>query len=151
MPLEPYKEVLLPNLTRAEYQVTSPETRRYNCIAWAAGDTTQWWAPGPEYYWPAGIPRAHTLTSFRALFEGMGYRQCAAAELESSFEKVAIFADDDGFPTHVARQLPNGNWSSKLGAWQDIEHQFLNALAGSASIYGNVALLLRRPRPETAN
>lgn len=150
MPLEPYKEALLPNLNRAEYQVTSPETRRYNCIAWAAGDTTQWWAPGPEYYWPAGIPREHTLTSFHALFAGMGYRQCADAELESGFEKVAIFADADGFPTHAARQLPNGNWSSKLGAWQDIEHQFLNALAGSASIYGNVALLLRRPRPETA-
>lgn len=32
MLLEPYKEALLPNLNRAEYQVTSPETRRYNCI-----------------------------------------------------------------------------------------------------------------------
>ena len=152
MPLEYYKEILLPNLNLAEYQVTSPESDRYNCIAWAAGNSDNWWWPDPDpdsdSYWPAIAPRAETIAGFQAMFQQLGYRECATDELEPGFEKVAIFAKDD-FPTHAARQLPNGNWTSKLGAWQDIEHQSLNALAGNASIYGNVALLLRRPRNAT--
>ena len=145
MTLERYKEALLPNLNRGEYRVTSPESTRYNCIAWAAGDDTDWWWPDPDTdsYWPAAAPFEETLASFRAVFESLGYRECATAELEPGFEKVAIFAKD-GRPMHAARQLPNGNWTSKLGEWQDIEHQSLNAVGSDASIYGNVALLLRR-------
>ncbi len=148
MPLEPYKEVRFPNLNRDEYRVTSPASDRYNCIAWAAGDADNWWWPDPDpdsdSYWPATAPREETLASFRTVFESLGYRECATAEPEPGFEKVAIYAKDD-LPTHAARQLPNGSWTSKLGEWQDIEHQSLNALTGMASIYGEVALLLRRP------
>ncbi len=148
MTLERCKESAFPNLNRGEYWVTSPASDRYNCIAWAAGDDTDWWWPDPDpdsnSYWPETVPLEETLASFREAFESLGYRECATAELEPVIEKVAIFTKD-GLPTHAARQLPNGNWTSKLGKWQDIEHQFLNALAGSASLYGNVALLLRRP------
>ena len=145
MTLERYKEALLPGLNRGEYWVTSPASDRYNCIAWAAGDDTDWWWPSPQHYWPEGLPRVERLESFREAFEALGYRECATAELEPGFEKVAIFTKD-GFPTHAARQLPNGHWTSKLGEWQDIEHQHLNAVGSNASIYGNVALLLRRRR-----
>ena len=146
MTLERYKEAMFPNLNPGEYRVTSEASPVYNCIAWAAGDDTDWWWPDPDSgnYWPAAAPFEETLASFRAVFEALGYRECATAEREPGFEKVALFVDDDGLPTHAARQLPNGNWTSKLGKWQDIEHQYLNALAGSASLYGNVALLLRR-------
>ena len=148
MPLERYKEAVFPNLNRDEYRVTSAAAPDYNCIAWAAGDDTDWWWPDPDpdsnNYWPDTAPFEETLSSFRVLFGSLGYRECATAELEPGFEKVALFADADGWPTHAARQLPNGNWSSKLGRWQDIEHQSLYALAGSASPYGNVVLLLRR-------
>lgn len=147
MPLEYYKELLLPNLERDEYRVTSPESDRYNCIAWAAGDDTDWWWPSPQHYWPEGVSIEETIASFQAMFEQLGYQECATDELETGFEKVAIFAKDD-LPTHAARQLPNGNWTSKLGVWQDIEHQSLNALAGNASIYGEVALILRRSRTD---
>ena len=149
MTLERYKEALLPGLNRGEYWVTSPASDRYNCIAWAAGDDTDWWWPDPDpdstSYWPETVPLEETLESFRAAFESLGYRECATADLEPGFEKVALFAKD-GLPTHAARQLPNGNWTSKLGLWQDIEHQHLNAVGSNASIYGNVALLLRRRR-----
>ena len=147
MTLERYKETMLPGLNRGEYWVTSPESTRYNCIAWAAGDDTDWWWPDPDTdsYWPAAAPFEETLASFRAVFESLGYRECATADLEPGFEKVAIFTKD-GLPKHAARQLPNGHWTSKLGEWQDIEHQHLNAVGSNASIYGNVALLLRRRR-----
>ena len=144
MPLESYKAALLPYLNRDEYRITSPESDRYNCIAWAAGDTTRrWWPAVPDYYWPLEAPPGETLESFPALFAALGYQECPTADLEPGYEKVALFAKD-GWPTHAARQLPNGHWSSKRGRWEDIEHQTLQALAGP--LYGGVARLLRRPR-----
>ena len=38
-------EDLFPKLRGKAYQVTSPRNEAYNCIAWAAGDTTDWWWP----------------------------------------------------------------------------------------------------------
>ena len=147
MPLQPFKEYLFPNLNQAEYLVTSEETPSYNCIAWAAGDDSQCWDPtsGRRNYWPDSVPREATLNSFKAVFETLGYRECETADRELDFEKIAIFVDNYGSPSHVARQLSNGNWTSKLGTWEDIEHQYLEALAGTASMYGVVTLVMRRP------
>jgi len=55
--------------------------------------------------------------------------------------RVALYAAADGVPTHAARQLSGGRWSSKLGRGQDIEHD-LRALEGAD--YGKVVQLLRR-------
>jgi hypothetical protein len=65
----------------------------------------------------------------------------------ASFERVAVFVDGGGAPTHVARLLPSGRWSSKLGEWIDIEHD-LSALEGPA--YGRVASVMRRAWPPRA-
>ena len=138
-------EGLFPGLNRGEYRITSPASPVYNCIAWAAGDDTAWWWPSPQHYWPEGTPGEETIASFQALFEQLDYRECATAEPEPGFEKVALFVNADDLPTHAARQLPNGFWTSKLGHWPDIEHQSLNNLAGNPPMYGGVALLLRRP------
>jgi hypothetical protein len=145
MPLEPWKEVNFPHLSRADYRVASDETREYNCIAWAAGDSSRWWEPSPFYYWPPEATQDYTLESYRAVFELMGYEQCATDELDPGFEKVAIYIGEDGFPAHAARQLENGNWTSKLGGWQDIEHTRLSCLEGTDLAYGTAAVILRRP------
>jgi hypothetical protein len=43
-------EKLFPALLGSGYQVTSPRDEAYNCIAWAAGDTTDcWWPADPEH------------------------------------------------------------------------------------------------------
>lgn len=75
---------------------------------------------------------------------------CADGEHEPNVEKVAIYIDQFGIPTHVALQLPDGRWTSKLGDWDDITHQ-LEALTGNPLPdkgwpYGTVAQFLRRPR-----
>ncbi len=44
----------------------------------------------------------------------------------------------------MARQVESGLWTSKLGSLEDIEHS-LEALEGS--VYGAVAVLLKRPQP----
>jgi hypothetical protein len=35
-------ERIFPALRGTAYQVTSPPDKKYNCIAWAAGDTVDW-------------------------------------------------------------------------------------------------------------
>lgn len=115
----------------------------YNCVAWAADDTTRCWWPDARHYWPPGLPKEDTLDAMERGFELLGYTRCAEANFEPGFEKVAFFADADGRPKHAARQLPNGMWTSKLGGWEDIEHE-LHGLSGVH--YGRVARLMKRPR-----
>lgn len=131
-----------PGLKTSPYHITSPATRDYNCIAWAAGDTTRWWWPDPGAdYWPLGAPAELAIDAFVRAFETLGYVPASDAELEPGYEKIALFARAD-VPTHAARQLRNGRWTSKLGRLEDIEHD-LHALAGD--LYGDVALVLKRP------
>ncbi len=82
-------------------------------------------------------------------FELVGFEQCESPDHEPGFEKVAIYADDDGAPTHAARQLEDGRWASKLGDWEDIEHESPENLESGThmrSKYGEVALVMRRNR-----
>lgn len=55
-------------------------------------------------------------------------------------------ARPDGSPTHAARQLPDGTWTSKLGKDVDISHDSLDGLSGDR--YGTPALILRRREGE---
>ena len=132
-----------PRLTADNHRVTSPASREYNCIAWAAGDAGAWWWPDPEGvgFWPEGAPRQETVAAFVLAYYTLGYEPAADATLESGFEKVALYARGD-LPTHAARQLPNGRWSSKLGPQEDIEHDF-DALDGP--VYGRIIAVLKRP------
>ena len=148
MTLEPAKEIRFPQLSGETYRITSSATDIYNCIAWAAGDSNRSWWPAPDYFWPDSAPLEETLSGFRAVFEGMGYLECESDTFEEGFEKVAIFAGDDQVPTHAARQLQTGKWTSKLGDWEDIEHDTLSALENAPlmdSLYGAVAFIMRRP------
>lgn len=137
-------EASFPSLRSSRYQITSPSTPEYNCIAWAAGEDDVWWWPdiNYQYFWPAGIPREETLAAFIAAFNSLGYSTCSHGELEDRYSKVAIYVDQNGKPTHAARQLPDGKWTSKLGSIEDISHE-IHCLTGS--IYGNVAVFMRKP------
>jgi hypothetical protein len=142
-------EHYFPDIADWGYDVTSPITHDYNCIAWAAGDDTRWRWPsldeGPAY-WPAEAPRAVTTEAFAAAYRTLGYVACDDEEHELGFEKIAIFAQPSGEPTHAARQLDATGWTSKVGVLQDIRHP-LRALEGSD--YGQVALFMKRPVPST--
>jgi len=138
-------ELIFPLLRASGYRITGPATKRYNCIAWAAGDQDSWWqAVLADAYWPDGIPADGTVPSLVTLFRSFGYQVCDSWELEQDFEKVAIYAKGAEH-THAARQLPDGDWTSKLGQSVQIEHATLDALTGEA--YGVVAEVLKRPRP----
>jgi hypothetical protein len=136
-------EAIFPGLHDSTYQITSPSTGDYNCIAWAAGDVGRWWWPdlAGKRYWPAGVPRDETVAAFQDAFHTLGFVVCAGDGLEPGVEKIALFADDEG-PQHAARQLPNGRWTSKLGELEDIEHT-LRELEGVD--YGKVVAVMQRP------
>jgi hypothetical protein len=139
---------IFPRLESDPYEVTSPEDIKYNCVAWAAGPAEvrrKWWpAPSPFYYWPVE-PREETIGGFIKAFGQLGYVVCATGELESGYEKLAIYGDETGAPTHMARQLPTGHWTSKLGELEDIEHLTLEQLSGSD--YGQAVQFLKRKLP----
>ena len=138
-----------PNLTDADHSITSPADRRYNCIAWATDDTDAWWWPDRLSIgkWPAGVPRAETIDAFLRAYGTLGYSRCANGAHEPGIEKVAIYGVREAggvSPTHAARQLQDGAWTSKLGEFEDIQHSTPEALEGG--IYGQVVAYLQRPR-----
>lgn len=137
-------EEIFPNLLKSNYSITSPDTPNYNCIAWSADDNESWWWPDAQEtcYWPPEVERKETLDTFIKIYEILGYEICKDGGLEKEFDKIAIYIDVKGKPTHVARQLTSGDWTSKLGALEDIAHFTLDDLAGST--YGSVAIFMKR-------
>lgn len=154
MRLSLWRERAFPNLASTEYGVTSPETPTYNCIAWTAKRTDTWWWPdaGGDYFWPTGVPREESVEAFIQAFKLAGYEPCDSRDAEPGFERIALYLDAAGVPTHAARQLASGAWTSKLGSWEDIEHRTLEALTGRDPAYGIATVILRRPRsPDRGN
>ncbi len=140
-----YLEDSFPGLRSTEYRITSPSDPTYNCIAWAAGDESRWWEPDAfrQYYWPEGTPREYTLRAYAGAYAQLGFEVCNSGDANPLDLKVALFARPHDEPTHAARQLSSGRWTSKLGKDVDMEHD-LTALKGEQ--YGRVAILMKRGR-----
>ena len=134
-----------PMLQSTTYKITSPDTKDYNCIAWAAGDTEAWWWPDSLYlyFWPSGILRKETIDAFVKAFESLDYNICQDDNYETGYEKVAIYAKSDGSPTHAARQIDSEKWTSKIGGLEDIEHA-IHSLSGA--LYGEPIVYMKRPK-----
>lgn len=129
-----------------EFTISSSPDPRYNCIAWALGETGRWWHPSAGSYWPPGVPRLNTFAAWRAMLRQQGFEPTDSEAPEPGVERLALFAKA-GRPTHLARQLASGRWTSKLGPDEDIEHS-LHGLAGV--LYGEVTVLFRRPDSRSA-
>ena len=143
----------LPNITDQNCTITSPATRRYNCIAWAAKDTLRWWWPDlmSVGYWPPNVERSVTTETFLRAYGTLGFSLCFDGGLEIGIEKIALYGKGPSgaeVPTHAALQLESGQWSSKLGPFEDISHTAPEAVSGP--IYGTVIFYLARRRPGAA-
>jgi len=140
---KPIYEHTFPLLKENVYEIISERTNDYNCIAWAAGETeNRWWPNNPDFHWPDHAPNEETLDAFITCFQNLGYKICDTDKLESGFEKVALYIDENSKPTHASRQLPSGKWSSKLGPQHDIQHTY-NGL--DSVKYGTPVKILKRP------
>ena len=148
-------ELRYQSLRNSSYSVTSPKTPNYNCIALAAGEEHRPWWPIPydtaPYYWPLGEQEDESLEVFIECFRSLGYEICDDDNLDQGFEKVAIYVDEDGMPSHMARQLECGILKSKCGDLQDITHQTLSALEGDQDYgYGKVVCIMKRQRSDAS-
>ncbi len=140
-PFHEFARDALPNLRAHNYRITSPTTWEYNCIAWALGITDAWWWPAPGRYWPENVPREESVEAFLTMFATQRYSSCSSVDVEAGVEKIALYTADS-IPTHAARQLANGWWTSKLGPSFDIEHANLEAVGGG--VYGASVVILSR-------
>lgn len=150
--MKPEWKVDWPNLGPHNAFITSAETPDYNCLAFGAGKSDEWWEPyvippdNPTVYWPSHVHPENRPEDWAAALATVGFTACGNHDLEPDFVKVAIYADTAGNATHVARQLSDGRWTSKLGSFEDIVHDNLQALEGG--LYGRVVVCLRRSRRE---
>lgn len=128
-------ELIFPSLKGGSYRVTSAPSPSYNCIAWSCHDDQRWWWPVGGFFWPVGAPTVNSVGAFVAAYSLLGYVECGDDALVLGHEKIALYALA-GAPTHAARQLESGKWTSKLGGAHDIEHVDPYVLEGSE--YGTV-------------
>jgi hypothetical protein len=145
------------NLDARNHKVTSPATPAvrhperpyhiYNCMAMAVGDYTRVWWPGGMGYWPRQPSEDTVDEVVDVLRADFGYEICNDGKFEKDFRKVAIFADANNLPQHIAFQ-PNQTgsvrrrWKSKMGNNVNIEHELL---AVACKLYGSPVKFLRRP------
>lgn len=74
-----------------------------------------------------------------------GFERCEDARLEEGFLKIALYATGREFH-HVAKQLPSGAWSSKIGKSIDIRHETLESLLGCVYFAdATPTVFMRRP------
>ena len=142
-------ETDFPRLKEGEnYSIESDETLAYNCLAWVVHSVAHSWDPEETCggYWPPGIPRQNTVSTWMSALHTQIFKPCDAESPEPGYEKVAIFANSDGEPTHAARQLRDGRWTSKLGDGHDIIHTNLEILEGE--YYGKVVQIMKRRQKE---
>lgn len=138
-------------------EVSSPKDLCYNCVAWSLGIDTHWVEPYLDYglavapwaVWPNKDDRGSSIEIYVKMFRGEGFVKAAKANLEPGFDKIVIYWDEatKSF-THVARQMDNGQWWSKLGRESDVKHKSPDTLGptGSPAGYGKVWGYMKRPK-----
>jgi hypothetical protein len=132
-----------------DFQITSPETPTYNCIAWAYKYNDRWmWHTGAEkldgvVYWPKEVENSPYLEAYKKTFILQGYEVCENWQHEEDFEKIALYINPDTREcTHAARERRTGKWTSKLGQSNDISHN--NPYSIEGNLYGTVACIMKR-------
>ena len=130
-----------PKLSSEEFEIVERASERYNCIAYAAGDTSKWWDHNRNHYWPTPATRSNSIESLKEVFVSLGFEQCHDSSAENGYQKVALY-EEQGVWKHAAVQIPNGRWRSKMGKGPVIEHRSPESLSDSQ--YGNVGLYMRR-------
>lgn len=152
MPLKELVEIF-PGLRGAKPKVTSPIDGNYNCAAWVIDDTSRWWepfgiilpAPSPPYHWPPELPQDNSADTFVRFFELHGYERADDESIEDGYTKIAIYVQDGEF-RHVARQISENVWSSKIGGQEDIRHELRAVETSGPYGYGTASIFMRRPR-----
>lgn len=133
--------------TDVGFKVTSPVTRKYNCIAWSLKKNDCWvWPVVPQerevdMFWRNSCGYDDRIETFMSFYHSLGFVETQDGRIEDGFDKIALYAKD-GLCTHAALMLPSGLWTSKLGPYHDIQHSTPAVLEGP--VYGTVACYMKK-------
>jgi len=146
-------EDILPNIV-GHYKETSKATIDYNCLSWAVELTDTFIDPENRcvgYSWPDGAEREWTTAACRKVLAYYGYvEECDDGSFEDEYVKVAMYVDESGAPTHFARQIVDGNWTSKLGDFIDVVHHNLSCIEGNDhQHYGTAKYYFKKKGPKS--
>lgn len=133
-----------PNLKQDKYTKTSEATNFYNCVNWAIGINNRW---KDFYYLPNGeVNDDLSSEPYIRYFSKNGFKQCEDGEFEEGKNKIAIYENNRGHFTHVALQISENEWTSKLGEFEDISHIDLHCLEGSGNTdrYGRAVFFMEK-------
>lgn len=135
-------------LSDPSFKITSKPTTEYNCISWAMVRSDCWTQcpAGVKIFdgvswWPPEAENGLNISCLIDAFEKVGHIRCENGNLETGFRKVALYSDQNNCWTHAARLLRTGFWTSKLGAWIDIQHGTPYTIEGPA--YGSVYCFMK--------
>lgn len=107
------------------FKICSPETYKYNCIAWAMQFTDRWvdHLPGPDKWWPNGVERSNSSKALILAFKAVGFTECDNKSLEKGFDKVVLYKlETKDEWTHASRIIDNSVEHSKFGPSFDGTH-----------------------------
>lgn len=138
--LKQHLNLKFPKLKNEDYNIVGDFSQQYNCIAYAAGDTSRRWDSQENYYWPDYATRTSSIESLKQVFFGIGYEQCNDNKIENGYKKIALY-ELKGCWTHAAIQMTNGYWRSKLGDGPIIEHKTPQSLSGKT--YGKPTIYMK--------
>lgn len=136
-------------------ELESPPSPRYNCLAWAVGESRRSWFPHGDpdsgaWHWPLNdAPRgdgALGLDQVLRAFATASYASCADGSLVVGFEKIALYVDAEDCVLHAAWQREDGRWWSKLGDQHDVLHEDPEAPVGA--LVCRIGQWMQRPRQE---
>lgn len=133
-----------PGLAGEDFKILEPPSRYFNCVAFAAGDTTRIWDYNEGYYWPPWTTRDSRIESLMEVFAGLGYEPCDDGAAEDGYRKVALY-EENGIAQHAALQVSNGRWQSKMGQGPVIEHLSPESISGR--VYGAPTTFMRKAVP----
>lgn len=131
-----------PNLN-GNFEYTSIETKNYNCVAWAVHITHK--RIQFDYLDDGEPDMEQNVSRYIEFYIKEGFEVCENDLLENGIEKIVLYCYTDSLEfSHVARQLEDGEWTSKMGDLEDISHRTVDTLVGS--FYGKPHIYLKRKR-----
>ena len=114
--------------TDPHFHLTSEETVRYNCIAFAMGFMDRWVQPEPSGYirsrfcwWPDSARKDLSEVALREAFEAVGFIVVADCSFKEGYDTVVLYSLN-GQWTHAVRIIENGKEHSKFGESFDGTH-----------------------------
>ena len=118
------------------FEILSPKTDEYNCIAWAMQLDDRWVDPDikPGHWWPNGVAKSISPDALVQAFEAVGFTIAKDGCIEEGFDKVVLYKDKtEERWTHASRLITESIEHSKFGKLWDGSHS-INSITGV--IYG---------------